>query len=225
MIDYSDQTDIFDPSKFGWPVHLVGLGGIGSAVLFPLLKLGVKELHIWDADKVEPHNIPAQLIYRPSDIGMTKAAAACAFIERQEADCRVTPHVENVSADTSLEGVVISGVDSMRSRYAIWHAVTHSSMYVPLYMDGRIGGEQLQLLTVHPSDFRQAEKYERWLFPDEEASPLPCAARTVIHPPTVLAGLMVTQLTLFARGEPFRANVIAHLKKMQFTTTTEVVPS
>jgi hypothetical protein len=89
---------------------------------------------------------------------------------------------------------------------------------VPLYLDGRIGGEQLQLLTVHPADFEEAERYQKWLFPDEEAAKLPCAARTVIHPLTVLAGLMVAQLTLFARGEPLKTNIRAHLKSMQFLT-------
>lgn len=72
---YSDQTDIFDPAKFGWPVHLIGVGGIGSAVVFPLLKLGIHELHVWDSDKVEPRNIPAQLVYRLSDVGTSKVEA------------------------------------------------------------------------------------------------------------------------------------------------------
>lgn len=213
--DYSDQTAIFDPAKFAWPVHIIGLGGIGSAVLFPLLKLGVRELHIWDRDEVEPHNIPAQLVYRVSDIGISKAKAVQAFTERQEAECHVVPHEEFVTETTSLEGVVISGVDSMASRSAIWQAVQWNAD-VPLYMDGRIGGEQLQLLTLNPSDPDAIEAYEHWLFPDSEASELPCAARTVIHPPTVLAGLMVAQLTLFLREEKPKGNIMAHLKAMNF---------
>lgn len=213
--DYRDQTDIFDPRKFTWPVHIIGLGGIGSALLFPLLKLGVGELHLWDFDAVEPHNIPAQLIYRPSDIGMTKAEAACAFIERQEADCKVTPHGERVTASTPLQGVVISGVDSMASRSEIWQAVEWNTD-VPLYMDGRIGGENLQLLTLNPSDIDAIDVYSKWIFPDSEGAALPCAARTVIHPPTVLAGLMVAQLTLFLREERPKANIRANLKTMFF---------
>ena len=216
--DYADHTMIFDPAKFSWPVHIIGLGGIGSAVLFPLLKLGVHTLHVWDSDDVEPHNIPAQLIYRPSDIGVSKSKATQAFVERQEAECVVIPHDEYVTADTPLEGVVISGVDSMSSRSDIWQAVQWNTN-VPLYMDGRIGGEQLQLLTLNPSDIDEIEAYEQWLFPDSESAELPCAARTVIHPPTVLAGLMVAQLTLFMREEKPKANIIAHLKAMQFVVT------
>ena len=211
--DYRDQTAIFDPAKFTWPVHIVGAGGIGSAVIFPLLKLGVSELHIWDTDTVEPHNLPAQLLYRPSDVGMPKVDAVKAFAERQESECQVVPHRELVTADTFLEGVVISGVDSMISRGGIWEAVKFNSL-VPLYMDGRIGGEQLHLLSLNPSDIDGIEAYEKCLFPDAEAAELPCAARTVIHPPTVLAGLMVAQLTLLLRELPFKATCMANLNAM-----------
>ena len=157
--DYRDQTAIFDPAKFTWPVHIIGAGGIGSAVIFPLLKLGVHELHVWDPDVVEAHNLPAQLLYRPSDIGMSKASAVQAFAERQESDCQVVPHTEFVTADTPFDGIVISGVDSMKSRSHIWDAVKFNPL-VPLYMDGRIGGEQLQLLSLNPSDIDGIDAYE-----------------------------------------------------------------
>lgn len=218
IVDYSAQTGIFDPRRFVDPVHVIGCGGIGSALVFPLAKLGVREIHVWDKDEVEPHNIPCQLIYRPSDVGMSKVAALRAFLERQEAECTVIPHEEFVTDATPLDGIVITGVDSMASRSAIWAAV--SSRYeVPLLMDGRIGGERLQLLTLNPSDIDAADKYEQWLFPDSEAAPLPCAERTVIHPPTVLAGLMIAQLTLYLRDEVPKANLMFDLKTMQFTTS------
>ncbi len=138
-------------------------------------------------------------------------------MQRQEAPCQVVPHEEFVTADTPLEGIIISGVDSMRSRQAIWDAVQNHAHEVPLLLDGRIGGENLQLLSVQPSDLDVADEYEAgWLFSDDVAAPLPCAARTVIHPPTVLAGLIIAQLTLFLREEPFKFNIMSNLKSMQF---------
>jgi molybdopterin/thiamine biosynthesis adenylyltransferase len=217
--DYSGQLEIFDPKDFVWPVHLIGVGGIGSALAFPLLKLGIHELHVWDKDVVEAHNLPSQLVYRPSDVGTPKVEAVKAFAERQEADCQVVAHNAVVTAETKLEGIVISGVDSMASRHDIWKAVKWNEE-VPLYLDGRLGGEMLQLLTLNPSDFDAIEQYESWwLFSDKEIMPLPCAARTVIHPPTVLAGLIVANLTLFVRDLPFVVNTMASLKQLQFQTS------
>lgn len=217
-VDYSDQLDIFDPEDFSWPVHLVGLGGIGSSVLFPLLKLGIKTLHLWDDDVVEPRNIPAQLVYRPRDNGKYKVDAAKAFAKRQQAECSITVHRTHVGPDTELEGIVICGVDSMASRNNIWEAIKFNT-FVPLFMDGRIGGEHLQLLTLNPSDSDNIERYQEFLFPDSEASELPCAARTVIHPPVILAGLMIANLTLFAREERPQFHVMASARTFQFYPT------
>lgn len=101
-IDYSGQLGIFNPSNFGWPVHVIGCGGIGAALIHELTKLGIPELHIWDDDEVEEHNIPAQTIYRPSDVGKLKVVAAYEFLERQEVTqtCRVIGHAERVSEST-----------------------------------------------------------------------------------------------------------------------------
>ncbi|MCL2869217.1 ThiF family adenylyltransferase [Candidatus Saccharibacteria bacterium] len=217
MTDYHNQTDIFDPAGFTWPIHIIGCGGIGGALFLPLIKLGVPEIHIWDPDVVEPHNIPAQLVYKQSDVGKLKVEAMQAFAEWMEADCKIVPHPETVTAETDLSGIVISGVDSMASRQAIWQAIEKAFWEVPLYMDGRIGGEQLQLLTVLPSDVAAVDHYKQfWLFDDSEAASLPCAARTVIHPPTVLAGLIIANLTRFVRQLEIDSSIICHLKTMQF---------
>lgn len=216
-VSYSDQKDIFDPEGFTWPVHVIGLGGIGSALVLPLVKLGLRsELHLWDDDAViEPHNIPAQLLYRRSDVGKPKAETAAEILEPYcEPQCTLVPHAERVTSDTPLSGVVIGGVDSMTSRKAIWESVEFNPE-VPLYMDGRIGGEQFQLFAINPSDIDDVTFYQSWLFDDSEGSPLPCAARTVIGPPVTLAGMIVTQLTRFARGLDAKRFANMHVKETQ----------
>jgi len=216
MPDYSGQTDIFDPRKFAWPINVVGCGGIGSNLILPLAKMGIPELHLWDPDEVEDHNIPSQL-YRPSDIGAKKVDIAKQILESFEVDTTIVTHAEAVCANTQLEGVVISGVDSMRARQAIWEAVKANFVAIPLLMDGRIGGEQLELITLSPSDFDAVNAYEHDdLFDDEDALPLPCAARTTVFTPMVLGGLMLANLAHFAKGQPTRLRTIIQLNTMRF---------
>lgn len=217
--DYSDQTAIFDPREFTWPIHVIGLGGIGSALVLPLVKLGLRsELHLWDSDDVEPHNVPAQLIYSAEDIGRAKVESAEGLLEGfKDPGCKIIAHKEMVTAETSLSGVVISGVDSMRSRAAIWSAVQLVPEVV-MYLDGRMGGEQVQLFTVNPCDLEDGDFYGSWLFSDDEASPLPCAARTVIHPPVVLAGLIINQLTRFVREMKLPRMIDMHVCEAQIFT-------
>lgn len=218
--DFSHQRDIFNPTRFTWPLHVIGLGGIGSALLLPLINLSDSfEIHLWDDDDVEPHNLPAQLIYRPKDVGLKKVEAAAAFAKRQGSNCKIITHTERVGTDTELEGVVISGVDSMKSRHNIWQTVKAQSAFIPIYLDGRIGGEQWELMSIAPSSQDDCDWYERnMLFSDEEAVQLPCAARTVIHPPVTLAGHIVAHLTLFAREIKWKRCVIEHMKTMQYHT-------
>ena len=216
--DYRDQLNIFDPRKFALPVHIIGMGGIGSAVFEMLARLGVPEIHIWDNDVVEPHNLPAQHMYRKSDVDTPKVEAALQWIQRQEFDTLVDPHMEEVVSGTPLDGIVISGVDSMKSRNAIWQCVEYNPL-VMLYMDGRIGGEQCELHTLRPNDFEAIERYQSWLFPDEEAAEQECGTRTVIHPPATLAGFVTANLTLFAREREFEELIILHMGTMQFYAT------
>lgn len=218
--DYRDQTEFFDPDEWSWPVHIVGMGGIGSAVFLPLLKLGVPEVHLWDDDHVELHNIPAQLIYRRSDVGLPKVVAAKQFAERQEYDTQVIVHEERVSESTKLKGVVIGAVDSMQSRAEIWRAVRFNA-FVPLYLDGRIGGEEFNLLTLNPSSGDDVSFYEdKWSFDDAQVAPLGCAARTIIHTPVNLAAMIVLNLTLFARGKHSENSLFAGLGMKQYVTAT-----
>jgi len=211
---YADQRDIFNPKTFNWNVHLIGLGGIGSALALPLVKVGLQTtLHLWDMDRqIEPHNVPAQLLYPACKIGPNAKAPTLA--EQLQPYCdpglKLVPHVERVTADTPLDGIVISGVDSMDARREIWKAVGDNAVF---YADGRIGGENCTALFVdflarHAPDDpdlveRQVKYYEDgWLFPDSKGAQLPCTARTVIHPPLLLSGLIIHQLTRFARGLP-----------------------
>jgi molybdopterin/thiamine biosynthesis adenylyltransferase len=218
-VDYGDQRAIFNPSEFSWPVHIIGAGGIGSALFLPLLKLGIAELHVWDPDVVEPHNIPAQLLYRPSDVGRSKVECLRNFSRWIEAECQVTAHAQMVTEDTELSGVVISGVDSMVSRRQIWGAMRRNVTDVVFYLDARIGGEQFELYSLVPCDPKEAQTYEdTWLVSDEQTLELPCAARTVIHPPVVLAGEVVAHLTRFYRQLPVNHFLIGHLKTDQFIT-------
>lgn len=218
--DYSDQTDLFNPRAFTLPVHLIGLGGIGSAVVLPLVKLGLNtELHLWDDDTVDvPRIIAAQLLYRHTDIGRPKVEAAADIIgPYSESGLVVHTHQQRIDDSTDpseFGGVVISGVDSMASRHAIWQKLLWNPG-VELYMDGRIGGEETRLLCVAPSDPDQIDRYERWLPDDSQASELPCAARTVIHPPLILAGRIITQLTRYARGLPPAFMVYDHVRESQ----------
>lgn len=202
-MNHSRQAGILDPEFLSWPVHIIGLGGIGSALVLDAAKMGVSTLHLWDDDTVEDVNIPVQRLYRPCDIGKKKTQAVFEILTEQYGipEDSVIMHTSRVISFTHLDGIVISGVDSMKSRAAIWDAVWKNIAFIPLYLDGRLGKEVFELHVVQPSSLEARECYELSLFPDEEGVEYPCTERGIIYPPSGLAALMLSRLTRFTRNE------------------------
>lgn len=199
-VSYVDQTELFNPANWIETVHVIGVGGIGSAVALLLVKLGVDNLHLWDDDMVEAKNVPGQVLYGASDVGRPKVLAAQEALERFGTEVEVTVHRERVTSKTELQGIVIVCVDSIDSRKEIWGALKNN-IQVPLMMDGRVGSLICQLFSYDPSNPEHVEAYAKTLFDGQEAWSLLCSARAIIHAPTQVAVWVTKNLTLFAQGE------------------------
>lgn len=215
MTDYLRQLDILNPNMITFPVTLVGCGGIGSPAALLLAKMGCSQITLIDDDTVEDHNLPNQ-VYPLTAVGKTKVQA-CKTMIKSFADCQVKVIPQKFSGQFKLSGVVISGLDSMKARKAVWEAVKFN-VDVPLYIDGRIGGEVLQVFTVLPSQIEDIEFYEPALFSDEEAQELPCTARAIMYTGFVIAGIIASQLKKWLKQESYFRKICFDLK-----TTTQIL--
>ena len=184
--NYIDQIKFFNPETWLYQVHLIGAGGINNMLGPCLAKMGIKEIHIWDDDKLEARNCPTEVAYSYNMVGQPKTTAMHDMIRYLMGNdtVKVIEHQERVTATTELEGVVISGVDSMASRKIIWEAIQANFIDIPLYIDGRSAGKRISIFALSPADFDATEKYKTWLFDDSKAMPLECGARN--FPPVSL---------------------------------------
>ena len=198
MIDYWRQLDIVSPSDLDFDVNLVGVGGLGSPIAMALVKMGCPRITFFDDDTVEPHNLPNQL-YRMADIGLPKVEAL-ARILREYVDAEITPINERVTKRT-FSGIVISAVDSMSARRAIWENCVRYKAGVKLYVDARMGGEVGRVLTVSPTNPMGVSAYEATLFSDAEGSQELCTAQATIYSTFGIASLVANQVKRFGRGE------------------------
>jgi molybdopterin/thiamine biosynthesis adenylyltransferase len=197
------------------PFIIIGVGGIGSVALSYLVKLGVREFILYDHDRVEAANNPNQA-YVPVEVDLLKIEAAADILSRNGATS-VTVHPHKYTGQDPLEGIVLCGVDSIDARKTIWPYARYNPL-VELYFDGRLGGEQLRLLTVRPNDPTEVECYERSFFSAEKTAELPCGGRAIIGPAGILAGILTGQLTRYIRDEPFKNDIRFHLGTMQLLT-------
>lgn len=200
--DFGDQTGIFDPNRMVDGLTIIGCGGIGASALPTLATLGVRKITIWDPDAVEPRNVASQLMFYPSDIGRPKVEVARERLLAYGVDGVETrqEYFDGTLHGDSIEGIVISAVDSMVARRQIWDGVKDNP-FVTLLIDGRIGGENLVLIVIDPLNPDHVKWYEKFqLFSDDQATPLPCTQRAVVYPAVALGALMAATLAKVQRG-------------------------
>ena len=102
----------------------VGAGGLGSAALTYLASAGVGTLGLVDADEVELSNLPRQILFRESDVGVAKVKAARDRLQELRLDLNFEIFKENISlknAEKIIQNfdLVIDGTDNFSTKFLL----------------------------------------------------------------------------------------------------------
>lgn len=95
-------------------VLLLGVGGIGSTVLYNLAGLGVGRVTIVDSDAIELSNLSRQFLYSENDVGRPKLARAAARVGSLNSTVEVVPLERRISASAEVSSL-LDGVDLVLS--------------------------------------------------------------------------------------------------------------
>lgn len=203
MIDTSRHESVFNPVAWGdRRVDVIGVGATGSKVAMSLAKLGVKNLHVWDMDVVEEHNLANQA-YDLADIGRLKVDAIEQHIEAATGTL-VTKHGE-WRAKEPVGEVVFALVDSMAARKGIYESYRFSPT-VKLILDSRMGADTAHLLAYQPLQRPTLDAYAATLFSDDDAHVEVSACGTAITVgPTadIISGYLVWAFIRHAAEQTF----------------------
>ena len=201
-IAYTRQRDWFDPAENPRAhVTIVGVGGIGSPTALALAKLGIPKLTLIDPDIVEAHNLPNQM-FPMGSVDDYKTSAVADTLEGFSPIEVETYEVEGQHAAVAYRDVVISGLDSMEARRDLWEQTLRRNIRVPLYLDARLGGENIVVYAVKPHDPDDIEFYETTLHSDEDSKPAPCTRQSIIDVGFIVAGLLTRAVRRHYAGEP-----------------------
>lgn len=203
VTDFSKQTELIKPHEHNIPIRIIGAGALGSWVAFFLLKMGFSNIHIYDFDKVEEHNLPNQF-FRESQIGETKVAATYLnfnmFFDEEEPRIKTyNQKVDDTNAHT-LSGIVFSCVDSMAARKEIYEL---AYKYGPAlcWLEGRLSLYGAYLYSLERKDQAVFEQYEKTLYADTEAEVSACGISQTALPAAVnAASMMVMQMIEYLNG-------------------------
>lgn len=128
-------------------ILIVGVGGLGCELIKCFVGSGFTNLDIIDMDVIELTNLNRQFLFRPSDIGKSKAVVAAEYFSRIKAykDLSITAHycqIQDKDASFYLQfDVIVSGLDSVEARRWL-NAMVHSLLeYDPV--DGSLKQESI----------------------------------------------------------------------------------
>ncbi len=189
------SLDIFDPRK-AKPVNIIGCGSIGSFLAENLAKMGFKKFFLYDKDIVGEENIGCQN-FGWEDIGKPKVEALKNILLSRtpvlEEDIVIIPEFVTLSSRNLKRFISFLGVDSMKARKEIWTLLKGK---IPLFVDGRIGGETVRVFSVRPQKL-DIDFYESTLYTDDEAEDLPCTARNVADVALFVSAMMANAARRF----------------------------
>ncbi len=193
MLEPLRPLEVFDPDAFEHRrVDVIGCGALGSRVILSLAKLGITNIHAWDFDKVEAHNIANQA-FGNHHIGQLKTDAVKELVKR-DTGTEITVHNEKVDGKQRLGEFVFVLPDTMGSRDEIWKKGIKFKPYVRVMFEARMGADTGRVYTINPMDPAHIKTYEATLYKDEETEVSACGSSTTVGPTAeLLSGLIVWQ--------------------------------
>lgn len=174
-------------------VMVGGAGGIGSWLAFFLVRAGFQP-YIYDFDTIEEHNLGGQL-FRNDDIGSLKTEAIQDII-KLFTGVNINAIDSAITLESPTHHFMFSAFDNMKARkdlFEVWQKSIEGCPVTPIFIDGRLEMEQLQIFCVTPDNI---EKYkEEHLFSDSDVPDAPCTMRQTSHTAAMIATLMVSFFT------------------------------
>jgi len=116
LIPWWDQAKIQSAK-----VLVVGAGALGNEVLKNLALLGFLNIVVVDLDFIETSNLSRSVLFRSSDVGLSKAAAIARGYNDLLPEATVRPMVANVMQDCGLglfawADIILAGLDNREAR-------------------------------------------------------------------------------------------------------------
>lgn len=198
MIDSTRHNSVFSPDNFeDLDIHIIGAGATGSKVTMELAKLGLKNLHIWDFDEVESHNIANQA-FGNQHIGMPKVEALKDII-KEYTGTEIHAHNHRVTGEEDLEGIVFLLTDTMSSRKEIWDNAIKYKFNVKLMVETRMGVDNGRVYTINPTNPKDIKMWESTLVDDDKVEVSACGSSiSVGATASILSGYAIWQFMRWA---------------------------
>lgn len=214
-MNLTKSYEFFQPEKDKTTIHIIGCGSVGSTVAENLARCGVKNMTLWDFDKVEPHNIVNQM-FNENHVGMLKVDALRDILTDINPDLKDTLeiHAEGWNGKM-LSGYIFLCVDNIELRKEIVEK-HFDSPYIKAMFDFRTLLEEAQHYAADWSDRKMKQDFLNSMqFSHEEAkdeTPVSACGITLGVATTVrlISALGVNNYINFVKGNGIKKLIIVN---------------
>lgn len=221
---FSRHTSIVSQERLSsTQFKVIGSGSLGSLITHALAMMGGEDIEVYDDDVVELHNLSTQLFAANSvrNPPIPKVAALQELVGHCHKVVLKTNQAK-FTEDSLATGVIISGVDEMASRKAIWKSIRLNPK-VPLYIDTRAAGRVASIFCINPVDLAQIKDYEAtWLFDQEQGVQGPCTEKMTTFVAWSVGAYVAALVNAFLNEEPLPYHIDVDMATM--STYTYGVP-
>ena len=195
-MDFRRQTGIFNPSGKICSIGVVGCGGIGSAFVTIISKMGISDIEVWDHDFAEEYNIPNQFLPIES-VGVNKTIALNSqtiYTSGVALKCHEKKFEQGSLLGRLAPTILVMAVDNMSIRKMIFEEA-RKAIGIELIIDGRMSGETYTIVSTL-SDYM-----ESWHEQPEED--IPCSEKAIIYNTMAIGSDMAIIVKKFLNKEKF----------------------
>lgn len=194
-------------------ILVVGCGALGSALAEYLVRLGVKEITIVDADVVELSNLHRTHIFTEKDLMRPKVLACKDYLQKINSSVKINPILdiidnENVEDLVKSHDIVFDALDNIYYRLVLNDACVKNS--VPLIHAG-ISGEYGSAKLVVPN---KTSCLSCFLQPYETQDACNVIGTTTVVP-SIMAALQVQLFINYLRGEIQEELILLDLRTLR----------
>ncbi|MGD2096177.1 MAG: ThiF family adenylyltransferase [Desulfobacterales bacterium] len=183
-------------------VSIVGLGGLGGAVVEILARIGIGILNVIDGDTFEENNLNRQFLSTPARMAQSKAQAAAQRIKTINSAVEVKAHPRFLDAENGAmllrhADVCVDCLDNLKTRFILERWC--KQIRAPL-VSAALAGASGQVTTIFPQD-----QGLRLIYGAEENVPLKgaeTALGTVPYAVTFMAALECAEVIKILQDKP-----------------------
>lgn len=206
------QSGLVDQSIFKNKITIIGVGGIGSFLTLTLAKMGFTNIEVYDFDQVEDHNLPNQFYRQVDVLARAYKTEALRHIVEDFTGVLLKTNAKEWLAKYKTKGILISAVDNMDTREAMFNYAIENPKLVPWFIDGRMGRLQAEIYTINTKKKSDIAIYKKRLWKNSQVDDIPCTEKAIIYNVLFIASMICSQMKLALEGKIYKPAIIADLE-------------